>query len=393
MLSQLIIMKTKYTAAFMLMSAMVAAQSATAKATSPGFSFDINLILVLFALFLIVPIIALSNTFTTAAKRYYAEKLKSRTLRVLLPIGVLLVSSSLIAQGNSPANTIGISSSTMTILLICVIGVELLLIILLAQKTNQFLQKREAVLNTEPRPTQSPLAWLRAKWTAMNFKPIEEEHTLDTGHNYDGIRELNNVTPPWFTTAFVLSIIFAGVYLYRYHIAKSAPLMVEEYQMEIAKANLEHEEYLKTQASNIDESNVAILTGADLDAGKKVFTTLCAACHRTDGGGAVGPNMTDDYWLHGGSLQDIFKTIKYGVPDKGMISWKEQLTPQQIAQVANYIVTLRGTNPPDPKEKQGELFTPATTTATDTTKSTAPSPTNVSDSTNVSAPAQATSGN
>ena len=144
-------MKTKYTAAFMLMSAMVAAQSATAKATSPGFSFDINLILVLFALFLIVPIIALSNTFTTAAKRYYAEKLKSRTLRVLLPIGVLLVSSSLIAQGNSPANTIGISSSTMTILLICVIGVELLLIILLAQKTNQFLQKREAVLRAVDR--------------------------------------------------------------------------------------------------------------------------------------------------------------------------------------------------------------------------------------------------
>jgi cytochrome c oxidase cbb3-type subunit III len=153
-----------------------------------------------------------------------------------------------------------------------------------------------------------------------------------------------------------LTIVFGIGYIYRYHFAKSAPLQIEEYEIAVAKADLEHDEYLKTQASNIDESNVALMTGAELEAGKKTFVMLCAACHKSDGGGLVGPNLCDDYWIHGGSLQNVFKTIKYGVPDKGMISWKEQITPVQMAQVANYILTLKGTNPPDPKDKQGELY-------------------------------------
>jgi cytochrome c oxidase cbb3-type subunit 3 len=209
---------------------------------------------------------------------------------------------------------------------------------------------------------------IQAKWAASNFVPIEQEASIDLQHDYDGIRELDNVIPPWFTAAFAITILFAGVYLYRYHIAKSAPLQLEELSMAMAKADLEHEAYLASQASSIDENNVTLMTGADLEAGQQVFTTLCAVCHKTDGGGLVGPNMTDDYWIHGGSLKDIFKTIKYGVPDKGMISWKTQLSPLQIAQVANYIKTLRGTNPPDAKEKQGELYvesaTPPDSTAT-----------------------------
>jgi cytochrome c oxidase cbb3-type subunit 3 len=358
-------MKTILSAALLLISAAVYGQAAPAGGAQKGFTIDTNTLLIIFALFLLLPIWILSNTFITSAKRYYTDRTKSGTARIFLPLGLLMMSTSLMAQAPAPANTPGLSATAMTILLICVISAELLLIIFFAAKTNDFIQKMEMKGAPEAKPS-TLMAWLKEKWSAMNFKPIEEEYKIDTGHSYDGIRELDNVIPPWFTTAFLLTIVFAFGYIYRYHIAKAAPMQIEEYQIEVAKANLEHDEYLKTQASNIDESNVAIMTGADLDAGKKTFTTLCAACHKMDGGGLVGPNLTDEYWIHGGSLQNIFKTVKYGVPDKGMISWKDQLTPMQMAQVSNYILTLKGTNPPDAKEKQGELYVPEAAAPADT---------------------------
>jgi len=353
-----------------LASAVLYGQAAPAAPVSKGFTIDTNTLLIIFAVFLLMPIWILSNTFITSAKRYYADRTKSGTARVLIPIGLLMLSTSLMAQGTPVENTPGLSATAMTILLICVIGAELMLILFFAHKTNDFIQKIES--RGMPETSESTLmTWLKEKWAAMNFKPIEEEYKIDTGHSYDGIRELDNIIPPWFTTAFLLTILFGVGYLYRYHIAKSAPMQIEEYQKEVAMANLEHDEYLKTQSNNIDESNVAIMTGADLDAGKKTFVTLCAACHKVDGGGMVGPNLTDDYWIHGGSLQNIFTVVKYGVADKGMISWKEQLNPQQMAQVSNYILTLKGTNPPDAKDKQGTLYVPeaaaATTTPADTT--------------------------
>ncbi len=359
-------MKTIISAALMLVSAAIYGQATPAAAAQKGFTIDTNTLLIIFAVFLLLPIWILSNTFITAANRYYANRIKSGSAKVLIPLGLLMLSTSLMAQGTTPANTPGLSATAMTILLICVISAELLLILFFASKTNDFIQKMEVREMAETKHG-TLMAWLQAKWAAMNFKPIEEEYKIDTGHSYDGIRELDNIIPPWFTTAFLLTILFGIGYLYRYHIAKAAPMQIEEYQNEVALANLKHDEYLKTQASSIDENNVTILTGADLDAGKKTFVTLCAACHKADGGGMVGPNLTDDYWIHGGSIKNLFTTIKYGVPDKGMISWKEQLNPQQMAQVASYILTLKGTNPPDAKEKQGTLYVPDAVTTTDST--------------------------
>lgn len=348
-------MKTIFSISLLFSSATLMAQGST----DSGFTIDTNTLLIIFALFLLFPIWILSNTFLTAARKHFADRLKEKSAKVLLPFGLLLFSQSLFA-GSAAASTPGLSSNAMTILLVCVIAAELLLILFFARKTNDFIRKIS--MGNQPEVVhqrQSPLAWLKAKWAEMNFKPIEEEAKIDTGHNYDGIRELDNIIPPWFTTAFLITILFGVVYLYRYHIAKSAPLQIEEYEIAMAKADLEHDEFLKREANSIDESSITVMTGADLEAGKKVFITLCAACHKVDGGGLVGPNLTDDYTIHGGSLQDIFKTVKYGVPEKGMISWKEQLSPLQMAQVSNYILTLKGTNPPDAKEKQGELYIPA----------------------------------
>ena len=186
---------------------------------------------------------------------------------------------------------------------------------------------------------------------------IEQEESILLDHDYDGIKELDNNLPPWWKYGFYLTIVVAVIYLINYHVTKTAPLQGQEYTNSIKKAEKDIAEYMKTSANNVDESTVKLLTGAsDLNAGKDIFISTCSACHGKFGEGTVGPNLTDDYWLHGGGVKDIFKTIKYGWPDKGMKSWKEDFSPIQIAQLTSYIRTLKGTNPPKPKDKQGELY-------------------------------------
>jgi cytochrome c oxidase cbb3-type subunit 3 len=110
-----------------------------------------------------------------------------------------------------------------------------------------------------------------------------------------------------------------------------------------------------------------MLDAGGISAAQSVYITNCAACHGQKGEGTVGPNLTDDYWLHGGKINDVFKTIKYGVPEKGMRAWQEDLSPVKIAQVSSFIKSLRGTNPPNAKEKQGELYVEEGAPAADST--------------------------
>ena len=194
-------------------------------------------------------------------------------------------------------------------------------------------------------------------WNKINKSiSIDREKDIDLEHDYDGIRELDNTIPPWWRLAFVFTIVFAIGYLYRYHVAKSAPLQIEEYTIAIQKADAEKEAYLKLSANNVDENSVKVLDAAGVDAGKALFTSNCVACHGPEGQGLVGPNLTDNYWIHGGDIKDVFKTIKYGYPDKGMRSWKEDFSPVQMAQLASFVKSIKGTNPPGPKEAQGTLF-------------------------------------
>jgi cytochrome c oxidase cbb3-type subunit 3 len=188
--------------------------------------------------------------------------------------------------------------------------------------------------------------------------PVEEEEKVATDHVYDDIRELDNNLPPWWLAGFYISIVFAVVYLLRYHVFQSAPLQEEEFKIEMAAAEVAKEEYLKNAANLVDESNVIMVeTEARLLSGKAIFTKSCAVCHSKDGGGGVGPNLTDDYWIHGNKIADVFSTVKYGVPAKGMIPWKDQLNPAEMQNVASYVMTLVGTTPVKAKEPQGELMT------------------------------------
>ena len=186
--------------------------------------------------------------------------------------------------------------------------------------------------------------------------PIEKESEIMFEHTYDGIRELDNKVPPWFSWLFYITIIFAVYYMFDYHVLETGKLMYEEYDDEMNLASLEMER-LKKSGTLINEDNVTVLSeAAKLESGKKIFDNNCIACHAADGGGLVGPNLTDDYWIHGGGIQNVFKVVKYGVPEKGMISWQTQLNSNQIQEVSSYILSLHGTNPTAPKQPEGEKW-------------------------------------
>lgn len=187
--------------------------------------------------------------------------------------------------------------------------------------------------------------------------PQERESDITLDHNYDGIRELDNHLPPWWVNMFILTIIWAVGYMYYYHWGGNGLSQDQEYEQSIEKAKKETAIALAGKADAIDESTVVVLTDAGaISNGELIFKNVCAACHGQKGEGTVGPNLTDDYWLHGGGIKNVFKTIKYGVPEKGMIAWSAQLKPSDMQKVATYILTLRGTNPPNPKAPQGEIW-------------------------------------
>jgi cytochrome c oxidase cbb3-type subunit III len=180
------------------------------------------------------------------------------------------------------------------------------------------------------------------------------------GHEYDGIRELDNKLPRWWVYLFIVTIIFAVVYLLGYHVTKWWPLQDEEYAREMSvvsdmkKANPE---------PVVDIENMVPLTeAADLSAGQATFKKICSACHGQKGEGLVGPNFTDQYWIHGDSIaktisiKNLYQVVTTGVLEKGMISYKDQLSPLQIQQVLSYILSLQGTNPPNPKAPQGVKY-------------------------------------
>lgn len=191
-------------------------------------------------------------------------------------------------------------------------------------------------------------------------EPIENEGQLLLDHDYDGIRELDNNLPPWWVYLFYACIVFAVVYLVRFEIM-GADNQEMELTKEMAQAKIEVAEYMKTAPDLMDEKTVTLLTdAAALAEGKTIFTTNCAACHRADAGGQIGPNLTDDHWILGGGIKNVFHTLVNGGRDgKGMIAWKGTLKPKEMQKVASYVLSLRGSNPKDPKAPDGEIWVDA----------------------------------
>lgn len=208
--------------------------------------------------------------------------------------------------------------------------------------------------------------WQRWYKDMTKAVPVEKEADVMLDHNYDGIRELDNILPPWWVGMFYATIIAGVVYFSYYHIADKGLSSSEQYLVEVEEAEEEVKAYLAMQSDQVDENTVVMLEDEnELALGESIFINKCAVCHGVEGEGGVGPNMTDNYFLHGGTINDVFRTIKYGVPEKGMISWKSQLRSSDMQRVASYILTLVGNTPSNPKDPEGELYQPTEEEATE----------------------------
>jgi cytochrome c oxidase cbb3-type subunit 3 len=208
----------------------------------------------------------------------------------------------------------------------------------------------------EPAPS-----FLKSFWDTINgFVAKEKEATLVMDHNYDGITELDNHLPPWWKWLFYVTIIWGVFYFLAYHVFNSLPLSTGEYDNEVAYAN-EQMQKLKTAnpGPKIDEATVEVTTDAKmLENGKSTFLNTCSSCHRKDGGGDIGPNLTDEYWKHGGDIKSLFKIVTNGVPGTNMVAWGSVMSSEAIRNVASYVLTLQGTKPANPKKPEGDLFKP-----------------------------------
>jgi cytochrome c oxidase cbb3-type subunit 3 len=289
-------------------------------------------------------------------------------------VGLMMISTNIFAQNTSKpitdaVQTIGGLSSGAFYTIIGVIFFELLIILSLLINIRLLIAAKKQKLAAAEADVAPALRTTRLNWWSRfnKFKPLAEEKDLDLGHDYDGIRELNNKLPPWWLYGFYLTIVFAAVYLWRYHVSHSAPLSHEEYEIAVQKADEQVKEYLKQQGESVDENTVVMLGGDDIGAGKQIFQTTCVACHSDGGAGNVGPNLTDDYWLHGGDIKSVFKTIKYGI--NAMPQWQNSFSNKQIAQLASYVKSLKGTHPANAKAPQGELDEEKATTDSVTVKS------------------------
>jgi len=261
------------------------------------------------------------------------------------------------AAVDGPSILFGMPASTFYLLLSGLI-LELIIITFLARMFYYFsgLKTEKLVEEDTLVKEKNKFRWLEKLMNTKSIDPLSEAE-INLGHDYDGIGELDNPTPPWWQWGFVVSIIFSIIYLYTHLVSHSAPNQLQELAFANQEAVEKQKLYLETSAGKVDENNAVYLSDpTDLAEGKSVFTSVCAACHGADGGGIVGPNLTDDYWLHGGSIKDIFKTIKYGVPEKGMKSWKDDYPPKKIEQIASYIHSIHGTKPANPKAPQGDIY-------------------------------------
>jgi cytochrome c oxidase cbb3-type subunit 3 len=183
------------------------------------------------------------------------------------------------------------------------------------------------------------------------YDPFKDPLLMD--HEADGIRELDNNLPRWWVWLFNLCILFAVGYMAYFHVFRLGDLQAAQYVKESKEGD-----GIKAQVLKAFEDSLPMLSPskdqAILERGHAIFLHNCAPCHRADGGGLVGPNLCDDYWIHGSNFVDNLHTIVNGVPAKGMVTWRGILKTNEIYSVASYIYTLRGTHPPNPKPPENQ---------------------------------------
>jgi cytochrome c oxidase cbb3-type subunit 3 len=348
--------------------------AAAGKVNQSVWSNPLALAMLAIIIVLLLVIVLLANVVLGTAEWYF-KKQSGTTAKTIA--GLIALSLPVFTQAQdaattaaaTPVNIGGLSATTFSLLL-AVIAIELIVILVMSFFVRSFLSKEKAKAKVITEETVQQSSWKKLWEKLNNFRPITEESSIDMGHSYDGIRELNNRLPGWWLYGFYATILFSMIYLWRYHVSHTAPLSAEELKIALLKGEEQKAAYLAKAANLVDENTIIYKKeDAAISAGGAIYKQTCAACHGPEGqGNTVGPNLTDEYWIHGGNIKDIFKTIKYGYPEKGMQSWKDQYSPVQLAQLSTFVKSLEGTNPANPKAPQGELYKENAAPATDSTK-------------------------
>ncbi|MCE7993375.1 MAG: c-type cytochrome [Roseivirga sp.] len=280
--------------------------------------------------------------------------------RLIMTLTLMFAGGGLMAQDTTGSGTFWtqevIFYSLLTLVFITAVLV-LLVALYVLQMLKTFVLKdmsEEQRVAYEAEPGLFDKLW--NKWN--NLRPMEEEEALILDHDYDGIKELDNHLPPWWKGLFYLTIVYGVIYIMVFHVFKTAPLQAEQYKLEMAAAE-DLKNNIPQPEVDFDENTVTFTDDtAELLAGKGIFESQCAICHKADGGGVAGPNLTDQYWKNGGGMQNIYKVVKNGVSNTAMISWETILNPVKMRQVSSYVLTLEGTNPPGAKAPEGDLWEP-----------------------------------
>ena len=368
--------KMKY--AMMTLIAFITAQSAIAQTAQSGMPSKstnyIEYLILGVAVLLIFVIWLLSSVLILLSKKVVELAKQNKVVTILLTIIAAGFSQPAIAQNNvtiatdSTNQAIGSTvyygglSSVSFWTLSTVMALELFVIFIMLI----FIHNMWRIIY--PRPIQVVQkaafknSWVASTWANLDKKfftkaaPIEKEADIMLDHDYDGIKELDNALPPWWKYGFYITIFVAFFYILKFEVWHTGMNPTEEYNTEMAEAKLETDQYLASMKENVDENSVVMLDAAGIQTGKTLFTKTCVACHSQTGGGGVGPNLTDNYTIHGARIQDIFKTIKYGYPDKGMQSWQSNFSPVEMQQLSSYIKSLSNTNVPNGKAPQGDLI-------------------------------------
>ena len=283
----------------------------------------------------------------TANVSLWKKYLPSGNAMSIIALLAMLTSADVFAAGTESSGFI--LDSSLELLLISVNAFLLLVIIVLlvnVKKITRALQASSDEVTVE--------ADVFSSIGFTDAVSIENENSILLDHDYDGIHELDNNLPPWWLWGFYITIAWAFGYAWYYLTPENYHVGDNEFVAEMQVATEEAE----IRGASVDESSVKLLSSdADLAAGLEVYKTNCVVCHGAGGGGGVGPNLTDDSWIHGGGIKDVFRTIKIGVPEKGMISWESQLSPTDMQKVASFVLSLQGTNPEGGKAPEGNKWT------------------------------------
>lgn len=339
----------------------------------------LEILLIITAIVFVFVIWILSQVLVTLSRSILKKNQGNRLTKSLMLILLSSVLSS-VAQSQSTTistelpriNNYGGLSEMNFYALASVIGLELIVILFLSfmikRAFRELTGQADAAALTPRKILKLGALWSRIdkKWMTRAI-PLEEEADILLDHDYDGIKELDNALPPWWKYGFYITIVIAVIYIFNFHVWGIGKNPEQEYAEEMLEGKRIEELYKAKTKNLVDENNVVISDAAGIETGKILYTQSCVACHGTKGEGGIGPNLTDEFWIHGGAMNNIYNTLKIGYPEKGMQSWQTMFSPVQLKNLASYVKSIKGTNPPNGKAPQGIIFSDEKKSTTDST--------------------------